>query len=686
MRLIAVDTETSLIPPQGTDKVNTRHQIPDLVVTTFSSKDTDLPGSKSAGLLTWQHEEAHHHLFNQDEDVVFVFHNAAFDLAVLSKAFPTLEPLLKELVHAGRVLDTKVMYLLRNTDPTDRAITLARLSQELLGEQISKGDVRTSFRQDQPLSAEQKAYAIKDAEVTWGVADALLRIPLGCIREHYSRVPPQKLIATNPVCNLPRPDVLYSKAAALCAWYLKPLGMAVNMSRLVTIHSEFSQKAEDLRTVLAERGLARLQRLPKVEPTIHPEDRASNQYSRRWEPWSFSPPKLARVWKGQFQTVPAKVVMNQGPIRDEFQLFAKEHNFPPPLSKKTKRVSLARDDWKDWEGLLPTPLKVYMDYQKTNKYLSAFLQPLLDARAKEVKADYWVPGAVTGRWACSKPNLQQVPRAGGIRSIYVPREGHVFVYADYPTLELYTLAHCMSCMGIEGPLLQALRSGDDIHTRTASLMNGGKPLEEVTKEERQAAKAANFGLPGGMGNRRFWLHAKAQGAPWDLTQAHQVRNSWFNAYPDIAEYLSVFRVDAYAEFRPAGMEAREWLERLGFDPHDTWPRSFDVVQKINKGGVYTVILPDGRRIPDRQYSAAANSFFQGMGASIITQAFANCCEADLRVVAVVHDSITVEARDTAPVIEEVRRELSKAMADALVTACPVVPRPVIETEVAKEWK
>jgi hypothetical protein len=93
-------------------------------------------------------------------------------------------------------------------------------------------------------------------------------------------------------------------------------------------------------------------------------------------------------------------------------------------------------------------------------------------------------------------------------------------------------------------------------------------------------------------------------------------------------------------------------------------------------------------LPERKYAAAANCFFQGTGADVITEAFNRCCAADLPVCAVVHDSITLEVpsregrggpSDLGPVLESI-------MADALVTVCPSVPRPSIDVEVSEVWK
>ena len=668
MRFCAVDTETTLIPSQGTDKINLRHEMPELVCVSFSSPE-------AKGVVMYDDYSAIHAIFSQ-EDIAFVFHNAAFDLEVLSQV-PGLEEVLLRLVKEGRVYDTKVMYLNRDPDPAQRAITLDFLSRRLLRRPLDKGSVRTSFRRGDELSEPQKAYALQDAVVTRELAETMQQLPLGSLGGKTL----QKLIATHPRTKLPHPDVVYSKAAAYCAWHLVPEGMEVDRDTLQQLFNDFSDKARELQNYLVHLGLARIVR--KAKSRIEDKGECSLDVSTKWHPLPGSVTTVQRRQKGRLQVAPAKVVLNEKEVRSHFQSFAESEGITPKLSKKTRKLSLSRDDWKDYETSLPYPLQKYMEYQKTSKYLSAFLSPLQLSQARRVHPAYWIPGAATFRWACSKPNLQQVPKRGGLREIYRPKEGNVFVMADYPTLELYTLAHCMHSMGIHGPLLQALESGQDVHSRTAAMMFG-VPFDEVDKEQRQGAKAGNFGLPGGMGARRFYHHGRVLGIDWTYEQAMEIRARWFSVYWDVRQYLDCFEVDPYTELRPRHMPTEDWLRSLGFDPDRTWPSRFELSRAVNDGAFYTVVLPSGRVIPDRRYSAAANSFFQGTGADVITHAFNLSCERGLNVVAVVHDSITVEVPEKHAQVAQ--KLLAKTMADALADVCPSVPRVTIECEVSSVWK
>jgi hypothetical protein len=201
---------------------------------------------------------------------------------------------------------------------------------------------------------------------------------------------------------------------------------------------------------------------------------------------------------------------------------------------------------------------------------------------------------------------------------------------------------------------------------------------------RQDAKMASFGLGGGMGAPTFLAHARRQGADWTLQDARRVRAAWFQAYPDVAEYLKLFDVDVYRDLKPEDEAAEDWLEDLDFDPEDTWPSHRDIVDRINEGRVYKVTLPTGRVLPHRRYSSAANSFFQGLGADVITTAFVECCRGGLEPCAVVHDSITVGSRvGTAPKTGDT---LVTIMQAALQSVCPSVRAPLPEYTISRTLK
>jgi DNA polymerase-1 len=121
---------------------------------------------------------------------------------------------------------------------------------------------------------------------------------------------------------------------------------------------------------------------------------------------------------------------------------------------------------------------------------TAFISPVTG----RIHARYRVAGTASGRASCAGPNLQQVPRDLRFRALFKPDTGNVLIVADYGSMELRAAAH------ISGDVIMtaAFEEGQDLHQITAARMVGKAP-EEVTAEERSAAKAVNFGACYGLG-------------------------------------------------------------------------------------------------------------------------------------------------------------------------------------------
>src|SRR5699024_3897872 len=137
----------------------------------------------------------------------------------------------------------------------------------------------------------------------------------------------------------------------------------------------------------------------------------------------------------------------------------------------------------------------------------------------------------TGRISSTDPNLQNIPirmELGRlIRKVFVPREGCVFLDADYSQIELRVLAH----MSGDVKLIQAYREAQDIHRLTASQVVH-TPFEEVTDLQRRNAKAVNFGIVYGISS--FGL---SQDLSITRKEAGEYIDRYFETYPGVKAYL-----------------------------------------------------------------------------------------------------------------------------------------------------
>lgn len=141
--------------------------------------------------------------------------------------------------------------------------------------------------------------------------------------------------------------------------------------------------------------------------------------------------------------------------------------------------------------------KLLLEYREYEKIISAFGENLLskiNPKTGRIHPDYMQIGADTGRFACSNPNLQQIPTESLFRSCFIASPGHKLVVADYSQIELRIMAELS-----EDPVfLKAFKEDQDLHALTASQMFG-IPLDQITKERRFQAKSINFGLMYGRG-------------------------------------------------------------------------------------------------------------------------------------------------------------------------------------------
>jgi len=217
-------------------------------------------------------------------------------------------------------------------------------------------------------------------------------------------------------------------------------------------------------------------------------------------------------------------------------------------------------------------------------------------------------GAPTGRFSCSKPNFQSTPK-GSFRACFIAPPGHKLVIADYSQIELRVLAEITQ----DERMIAAFRKGEDLHKLTASVITN-IPLERVTAEERQAAKAVNFGLIYGMGAKGLKDYAYDNyGVSMSLEQACSFIQRYFDFYKGVDEWQQRIKQNSINETRTILGRRRSW---------------------INKPKVTELL----------------NSPIQGTGADIIKEALVMLMKeienTDYKIVGCVHDEIIMEVPES----------------------------------------
>lgn len=204
-----------------------------------------------------------------------------------------------------------------------------------------------------------------------------------------------------------------------------------------------------------------------------------------------------------------------------------------PNGKKTKTgYSTAADVLERLAPDYPIVSEI-LEYRQLTKLKSTYADGLALCIAPDgrIHSTFNQTITATGRISSTEPNLQNIPirmELGRlIRKVFVPKEGYVFIDADYSQIELRVLAH----MSGDQNLIAAYQHAEDIHRITASQVFH-TPLEEVTDLQRRNAKAVNFGIVYGISS--FGL---SQDLSITRKEAEGYIASYFETYPGIKIFL-----------------------------------------------------------------------------------------------------------------------------------------------------
>jgi DNA polymerase-1 len=275
---------------------------------------------------------------------------------------------------------------------------------------------------------------------------------------------------------------------------------------------------------------------------------------------------------------------------------------------------------------------------------------LINPRTGRLHADFRQIGAPTGRFACTNPNIQQVPHAAEYRRCFT---GHPasrqLVIADYSQIELRILAEFS---GDEG-FIEAFNSGADLHRVTAAQVFG-IAQDQVSKEQRDFAKRLNFGVVYGIGAQRFSMMTGLS-----VTEAEDVLRRYFATYRKLDAYLRESASRAVSEKEARTGSGR--LVKFNYDPSDR--QQVSMTQRNGK-----------------------NAPIQGTSADILKRALKllndELRDTSAKIVNIIHDEIVVEVDETeaGQVAQTVERTMCAAGEEYLQTV-PVK----VEAQVASEW-
>lgn len=299
-----------------------------------------------------------------------------------------------------------------------------------------------------------------------------------------------------------------------------------------------------------------------------------------------------------------------------------------------------------------------LEYRTLEKLRSTYVETLpneVNPKSHRIHCTFNQSVASTGRLSCQDPNLQNIPvrteDGRRIREAFKPeKKGWSYLSADYSQIELRLLAH----LSEDPTLLHAFNHGEDIHVYTASCIYD-IPLNEVTKEQRQSAKAVNFGIVYGQG-------------PWGLAEqlgigkkeAATFIDLYFKRYPRVREFVEDCKAKARLSGKTLTMTGRE-----------------RAIPEINSKNA---------QIRSAAERLAVNTPLQGTAADLIKMAMLKIDELLSKqnhlgfMILQIHDELIFEMPDFE--MMALRPAIQQAMQSVMKLKVPLI----VDIEVGKNWK
>ena len=317
-----------------------------------------------------------------------------------------------------------------------------------------------------------------------------------------------------------------------------------------------------------------------------------------------------------------------------------------PVVKKTKTgYSTDVDVLEKLKSEHPIIEKI-LEYRSLTKLNSTYvegLKPYINKVTGRIHSYFHQTITATGRISSTEPNLQNIPTrielGKRLRKAFVPKEGYVFIDADYSQIELRVLAHISQ----DENMINAFKHDEDIHKQAASNVFN-VPIEEVTKEQRSHAKAVNFGIVYGIS---------------DFGLGEQIGVSRKKAKEYIDQYLEKY----------SGI--KKFMD--------------DIVEKAKEQGYVETLFNRRRYIPElksknfniRQFGSrvAMNTPIQGTAADIMKIAMINVYKKlkeeklESKLILQIHDELLIEAKEDEK--ERVKNILQSCMENAIKLDVPL---------------
>lgn len=299
---------------------------------------------------------------------------------------------------------------------------------------------------------------------------------------------------------------------------------------------------------------------------------------------------------------------------------------------------------------------IHRKFSKLKSTYTDALVGLINPMDNRIHTTYNQTITATGRLSSSNPNLQNIPvrseDGSKIRKAFVPENDDGYILsADYSQIELRLLAHVSG----DKNLIEAFKSGEDVHTLTASKIFD-VPISEVTKDMRYKAKAVNFGIV--YGQSKYGLAKSLNITP---SEAENFINKYFETYPDIKSYME---------------KMTEYVQKNGYVQSMFGRRRYLQDEMNSSNGI----------LQEFAKRAAINHPMQSSAADLIKMAMIrfndDIVKANLKskMIIQVHDELVVEVANGEQDI------VQKMVVEAMELGQPLALPLVVDVNIGKTWQ
>ncbi len=310
-------------------------------------------------------------------------------------------------------------------------------------------------------------------------------------------------------------------------------------------------------------------------------------------------------------------------------------------STKAEELEKLKDEHEIIQHIL-----VYRELAKLKGTYTDSLLKLIDKDTGRIHTSYNQVGTATGRLSSQDPNLQNIPQRGEfakpLRDAFISEKGYSLVSFDFSQIELRIIAS----LSKDKKMIAIFNSGGDVHTSTAAEINNVS-IDKVTPEMRYAAKALNFGILYGMGQKGF-----SDSSGIDMKKAKEFIDTYFKEFSGIAKFIETTKENARKQgFVQTLLGRKRWLPDIN---SQNW-----------------IFRNSAERM-------AQNMPVQGLQADIIKIAMIRVenelkkmkAKEDVRMILQIHDELVFEIKHD--ILEAVTPIIKKAMECAFELSVPIV--------------